>query len=47
MIPRLLLSIVAALLAAEGYSALTAPPGLVRAAIAKAEADQQRDRPQG
>ncbi|WP_156612711.1 hypothetical protein [Paramagnetospirillum marisnigri] len=37
MIPRLLLSLVATYLALEGYSILTAPPDLVRQAIAKAQ----------
>jgi hypothetical protein len=36
MIPRLLLAAVAAYLALEGYSLLTAPPGLIREAVAKA-----------
>jgi len=35
MIPRLLLAAVAAYLALEGHSLLTAPPGLIRTALAK------------
>jgi hypothetical protein len=35
MIPRLLLAAVAAYLAIEGYSLLTAPPTLVREALSK------------
>ncbi len=35
MIPRLLLAAVTACLAMEGYSVLTAPPGLVREVVAK------------
>lgn len=35
MIPRFLISAVAAYLAVEGYSVLTAPPGLIRQALAK------------
>jgi hypothetical protein len=35
MIPRLFLAAVAAYLAVEGYSVLTAPPGLIREALAK------------
>ncbi len=35
MIPRLFLTAVAAYLAVEGYSVLTAPPSLIRQALAK------------
>lgn len=38
MIPRLLIAAVAAYLAVEGYSILTAPPGLIRQALDKVRA---------
>ncbi|CAA7613807.1 hypothetical protein [Magnetospirillum sp. SS-4] len=43
MIPRMLLAAVAAYLAVEGYSVLTAPPGLIREAVAKAAAAAHPD----
>jgi len=40
MIPRLLLAAVAAYLALEGYSLLTAPPSLIKVALAKVNGEQ-------
>jgi hypothetical protein len=42
MIPRLLLAAVTAYLAIEGYSLLTAPPTLLREALAKAQGNWGR-----
>ncbi len=41
MIPRLKLAAVAAYLAVEGYSVLTAPSGLIRQALEKVQADER------
>ncbi|WP_161539613.1 hypothetical protein [Paramagnetospirillum kuznetsovii] len=43
MIPRLMLAAVAAYLAVEGYSVLTAPPGLIREALEKLLARELAD----
>lgn len=40
MVPRSLFSAVAACLALEGYSLLTAPAGLVRAVVARLSAER-------
>lgn len=43
MIPRMLLAAVAACLAVEGYSLMTAPPSLIRAVVARLMGEGRKD----